>query len=127
MAGANHGKAPGYREAVLDGWLEIDRDFVAGAAAGEGLAADLRRFFGGAEPDWRHAVAPDRQVPRRRLVGDTVAVLCKPFSHTMVLLVGPAGEGKSTVLRQVAVDLAGERLRVLFRPPGTPLDRDAVA
>ena len=45
----------------------------------------------------------------------------------MALLIGAGGDGKSTVLRQIAVDLVEAGKRVLFRVPGTPLDGDAIA
>jgi hypothetical protein len=115
--------------ALLAGWSEVDE--IEGASSGAGPApltdADLRSFFDGGWPDWAVAAAPGYQVPRRQVVADAVAMLRAPVGPTMVLLIGSAGDGKSTVLRQVAVDLAGAGHQVLFRRPGTPLDADAIA
>jgi ABC-type uncharacterized transport system ATPase subunit len=87
----------------------------------------LRRFYDGQQPDWRHALAPESQIPRRRVAADALAQYEVLVAPTMVLLVGADGEGKSTVLRPVSVDLAKAGRRVLCRMPGTPLDVDAIA
>ncbi|HEY5709803.1 MAG TPA: SIR2 family protein [Solirubrobacterales bacterium] len=79
--------------------------------------SDLVRFFDGQVPTWRTALSPD--VP---LLGpavkalDLLAAEKKPDTLEVVLLEGPAGEGKSTALRQVAAACAaGGGWRVLWR------------
>lgn len=116
-------------DAVLAGWAEVTPAFLALNKATLG-AADLRQFFDGGQPDWRHALADEHEVPRRQVAANAAARLRNPSSQTMVLLVGSGGEGRSTTLRQVAFDLTqsgGEGRRVLFREPGVALDVDAVA
>ncbi len=73
------------------------------------------------------AQAPESQVLRRQAVAPAVAANVGSIEMTMVLLVGPRGQGKSTTIRQIAVDLVRAGTKVLFRDPGTPLDIDAVA
>jgi len=111
---------------VLEGWIEITPALLEGYR--QPLSgAQLRRFYDGQQPDWQHALAPQRQIPRRRVAVDALAQYEVLVAPTMVLLVGSDGEGKSTVLRQVSVDLAKAGRRVLFRRPGTPLEVDAIA
>lgn len=64
----------------------------------------VREFFLGAEPSWSDAFS--RQVPRRRVNG---RVLDAILSGKNVALVGLPLSGKSTILRQVAVDLVESR------------------
>jgi len=110
---------------VLAGWTE-----VTSALLDEHRMAlssqDLKRFYGGQVPEWRHALAPPDQIPRRHVVTGALALLGAPVGQSMVLLVASDGEGKSTALRQIAVDLVGERHRVLYRDAGTQLDIEAV-
>ena len=113
-------------DALPAGWDEVDPDSTAANPAPLS-EADLRTFFDGRAPDWAVATAPAYQVPRRKVVADAVGMLRSPPSPVMVLLIGAGGEGKSTALRQIAVDLVSAGKRVLFRVPGTPLDGDAIA
>src|SRR3954469_13651963 len=104
----------------MDGWRDLE------VGGGEALGAEeLRAYFDGAEPGWRHARSG--AVPRRQVVAEVVARLTAPTVQTMVLLAGPAGQGRSAAARQAAVDLAAMGHRVLFRTPGAGLDADAVA
>ena len=109
---------------ALPGWDELDGAFLDGHRGALG-AADLARFWDGGRPDWRHALAAPDDVPRRQIVADAVAAL--GGGATFVLLVGPAGGGRSTALGQIAVDLATTGLRVLVRRPGAACDPEAVA
>ena len=113
-------------DALPAGWQEIDPTSIADNPAPLS-EADLRTFFDGRAPDWAVATAPTYQVPRRKVVADAMAMLRSPTSPVMALLIGTGGDGKSTVLRQIAVDLVGAGKRVLFRVPGTALDGDAIA
>jgi hypothetical protein len=59
-------------------------------------------------------------------VAPAVAASEASIEMTMVLLVGPRGQGKTTTAQQVAVDIVRRGTRVLFRDPGTALDADAI-
>ena len=113
---------------MLDGWLELTptrlEDYRAALTP-----EDLAQYFDGQEPEWRHALAPGDQIPRRPVAVDGLAHLSQPAaeSQALVLLVGPDGTGKSTALRQMACDLVAQGRRVLFRSPGAHLDPTAVA
>ncbi len=120
------GEEPAASDALLAGWDELDPTLAADSPTPLS-EADLRTYFDGRSPDWAVATAPGYQVPRRKVVGEAVASLRAPVTPAMVLLLGAGGEGKSTALRQIAVDLVGSGQRVLFRVPGTPLDGDAIA
>ncbi|MEA2932649.1 MAG: hypothetical protein QOI56_1434 [Actinomycetota bacterium] len=111
---------------VLEGWTEVTPELLA--AHGEPLGGDeLVRFYDGGPADWRVAQAPETQVLRRQAVAPAVAAFETTIETSMVLLVGPRGEGKSTTARQIAVDLVRAGTKVLFRDSGTRLDADAVA
>jgi len=111
---------------LLQGWTEVTPEFLA--ANGEPLEPDeLVRFYDGGPPDWRIAQAPETQVLRRQAVAPAVGAFERTIEMGMVLLVGARGEGKSTTVRQIAVDLVRAGTRVLFRQPGVRLDGDAVA
>jgi len=111
----------------LDGWFELTHSFLDDH--GRALTTeDLKQFFDGREPHWRHGLAAASQIPRRQMVEDGLAKLRQPTDErqAMVLLVGPDGQGKTTALLQMASDLAGEGRRVLVRAPGARLDPQAV-
>ncbi len=111
---------------VLEGWTEVTPELLA--AHGEPLGPDdLIRYYDGGQPDWRIAQAPETQVLRRQAVAPAVGAFDRTIEMAMVLLVGPRGEGKTTTVLQVAVDLVRAGTKVLFRDPGGPLDADAVA
>ena len=112
----------------LTGWVLVDRKFLSKSA--ELTPGELLRYFDGQVPSWRHAISP--KIPRRGLV----RVIRNAFEKAALqrsggllrVVVGAGGEGKSTVLRQVAADLAlqGNRWRVLWRPEleiGLPLEQ----
>jgi hypothetical protein len=119
---------------VLDGWYEVTPDFLARHR--EDLSAgDRQAYFDGQEPEWRHALAPSGALPRRPAATEGLAKLNAAAGGrpALVLLVGPAGIGKSTAFRQIVCDLAtfagdsGADRRVVVRPPGMGLDLSAVA
>ena len=113
---------------MLDGWLELTPDLLE--ARRTALSPeDLKRYFDGQEPEWRHALAPPEQIPRRPVAVDGLAKLRAPAAdrQVLVLLVGADGQGKSTALLQMAADLVADGHRLLFRAPGAPLDPTAVA
>jgi hypothetical protein len=112
---------------VLDGWFEVTPSFLDDHRS-ELSSDDLRHFFDGSEPRWRHALAGAEQIPRRQMTVDGLAKLRTPDpeSRAMVLLVGPDGQGKTTALLQIVVALVGDGRRVLMRPPGARLDPQEV-
>jgi hypothetical protein len=113
---------------VLDGWLELTPDLLEARRTAL-TPEDLKRYFDGQEPEWRHALAPPDQIPRRPMAVDGLAKLRAPAAGTqvLVLLVSADGQGKSTALLQIASDLVAEGQRVIFRAPGALLDPTAVA
>lgn len=112
---------------MLDGWFEVTPAFLDDHR--RALSSDdLKRFFDGSQPRWRHALAPAEQIPRRQVVVDGLAKLRAPDpeSFALVLLVGPEGQGKTTALLQMACALVGDGRRVLMRTPGARLDPQEV-
>lgn len=110
---------------MLEGWTDLTPQFLDSHRAPLN-AEELVRFYDGQEPGWQHAQAGD-EIPRRQVVPDTLVALRDPAVPTQVLLVADAGQGKSTALRQIAVDLVRSGHKVLFREPGAALDPSAVA
>lgn len=112
---------------MLDGWISVTSSLLEEERRPLG-SEELRRFFDGSAPQWRHALAPESQIPRRQMAADALAKLRQPAAETqaLVLLVGPEGQGKSTALLQVAAALADTEHRVLMRSPGARLDPEAV-
>lgn len=112
---------------MLDGWFEVTPSFLDDHRSGLS-SDDLKRYFDGSEPRWRHALAPAEQIPRRQAVVEGLAKLRapNPESFGLVLLVGPDGQGKTTALLQMAIALVGDGRRVLMRSPGARLDPQEV-
>jgi hypothetical protein len=111
---------------VLEGWTQVTPELLE-ADGGPLEPAELVRYYDGGPADWKVAQAPESQVLRRQAVAPAVAAFGRTIETTMVLLVGPRGEGKSTTVRQIVVDLVRTGARVLFRDPGTRLDVDSIA
>jgi hypothetical protein len=112
---------------VLEGWFELTPELLEGRR--QALASDeLTHYFDGQEPQWRHALAPAGQIPRRPVAVDGLAQLGAPAGDTqsLVMLIGADGTGKTTALRQIACDLVARGRRVLVRSPGARLDPAAV-
>ncbi|MFF7195870.1 hypothetical protein ACFZAM_19500 [Streptomyces sp. NPDC008079] len=107
-------------------WQLIDREFLAGRR--EASRESLVRYFDGALPTWETVLA---DVPRREAVSRITGNLLyeRGSASTVHLVVGPSGEGKSTLIRQVAVDLASshEDWRVYWRDSGDTLDLKWIA
>ncbi len=113
---------------MLDGWLELTPDVLEERRQAL-TSEDCKRFFDGQEPEWRHALAPPDQIPRRPVAVDGLAKLraTPDEGPAIVLLVGADGSGKSTALKQIASDLVADGRRVLVRSEGAALDPTAVA
>ena len=90
----------------------------------------LRRFFDGEVPAWAHALSPG--IPRRKIVQKLVTELQRSVASEVwqvSLLIGAGGEGKSTALRQAAVDVANGLIgwKILWRSESDSLlDAEAV-
>jgi hypothetical protein len=88
----------------LPGWTRVSREMLAGLPA---LARDdAVRFFDGAPPTWKHAGSAE--IPRRWAVQAAMTSLrgVSAEESSLCLIRGAAGEGKSTVLMQCAIDAA---------------------
>lgn len=111
-----------------DGWQEIDAVFLDKQRRrlenGNRLSAeDATSFFDGEYPKWWHIVSDS--VPRRGVVEKLENEISRNAANRrtrVTLLLGPGGEGKSTILRQVAANLAlnHRELRVIWRDADKP-------
>lgn len=108
---------PSGRLVPPSGWSEIDRHYLEERRA-ELTPEQALSFFDGRAPIWREALAP--QIPHRAIVSQLVETLeaARLASGTGVtLLIGAAGEGKTTVLLQTVCDLvrSGQPWHILWR------------
>lgn len=94
-------------------------------------ASDAKRFFLGGDPSWadiRDHIAPNRDAydPLLDALFPELADPTQPLG--MYLVTGPAGTGKTTLVKQIAYDIAKDfQLKVLVHIPGTPLEGRALA
>jgi hypothetical protein len=113
-------------------WLRIDADFLASnAGTAESRARRLGLYFDGGLPDWDLL----EDIPRRTLSQQITADLLAASVGQLHVVLGASGEGKSTLIRQVAVDVAqasaswdvfwrhSDGSRELDRPGGWPAQR----
>ena len=95
-----------------DGWQSIDAAFLERQAVPLETTS-ATRFFDGANPTWGVALSSD--IPRLSTVS-TVVQNFESFKQSskprVIALIGPAGEGKSTSLRQIATRLVESPLRL---------------
>ena len=110
----------------LDGWQVIDPEFLSGLS--DLTPTEVLRYFDGAVPTWRHAVSAD--IPQRTAVRELITQLETARAAgepcTLTVILAASGEGKSTLLLQVAAKLAqtGE-WAVAWRPsPDVGLDAE---
>lgn len=99
------------------GWVIVDSTFLD-AHRRDITQDEAAHFFDGAEPDWSVAQSP--LLPQRDVVRKLTARITefRGLERPQVtLLIGPGGEGKSTAMRQVVVNLvqALPKMRVLWR------------
>jgi hypothetical protein len=101
-------------------WTVLDRDFFG--RLGQTTSEDFRLYFDGATPKWECVLTG---IPCRE-VALTIADRLVHSQHSRVsvhLVAGPSGEGKTTLLQQVALDIAREAgWRVFWRPLNASLD-----
>ena len=96
--------------------LEVTRDFLG---AQPPITSETRRqFYRGAPPTW--ALLKNNATAQRNIVANVLRKIDEgtPF----ILLTGAGGEGKSTVLKQVAIALAERGDRVFFATADETLD-----
>jgi len=90
---------------LLAGWIRIDDGYLSRLPPLE--PKEVLRYFDGAEPTWRHALAEDA-IPRRQHVEQLSDALARARTEgdgcSLHVILGAGGEGKSTVLLQSAVD-----------------------
>lgn len=107
------------------GWQRFDRAAFE-ALRRELTPAEAERYFDGAEPEW--ATVLSDKLPQRALVGhmtEQIAGYDSAERPLLIQLTGPSGEGKSTALRQVVVNLAARGWNILWRQDvdsGLPAD-----
>ncbi len=109
-------------------WEQVDGLFLDSLA--DLTDAEVRLYFDGAVPTWRHALSD--AIPRRRHVERLLDALQEAAEQSgassLHLIEAAAGEGKSTLLLQTAVDTARrDGWQVLARPTATiELDPDEI-
>ena len=107
----------------LKGWEYISKEYLAGLP--QLSPEETGRYFDGAIPTWRHAISPS--IPKRGFVGKLVALINQKYGPSPDCLIqvvtAAAGEGKSTLILQVAAALSHADWNVLWRPrPRVELD-----
>ncbi len=99
-----------------DSVVAITRDFLREQPP---ITAETRRqFYRGHEPTW--ALLRDNAATQRSIVTDIIRRI--DGGSQFILLTGAGGEGKSTVLKQVAIFLAERGDRVFFADADETLD-----
>lgn len=84
-------------------WLRIDAEFLASNPGTDGSRAlRLQRYFDGGIPDWNLLA----QIPHRTLSRSITNKLLSAQMGQLHIVLGASGEGKSTLIRQIAVDVA---------------------
>ncbi len=79
---------------------------------------DVVSYFNGEEPKWRYTVSTS--IPKRgavEVIKNRILQAAQERRMHVTLLLGPGGEGKSTILQQVAIDLTDNSagVHVLWR------------
>ncbi|MGW6919005.1 P-loop NTPase [Kitasatospora sp. NPDC054939] len=117
------------RSAALSDWTQISPSYLS-LRSQPRKAGSRVSFFDGREPDWSDATDPG--IPRLSLVSRIMDQLRWPPSSDrkrIILLIGPAGEGKSLAFRQAVARAAEEMedIQVLWREPGGMIDAEAIS
>ncbi|MFC6079657.1 P-loop NTPase [Sphaerisporangium aureirubrum] len=99
----------------LLGWIPVTDQLLTGRDTEEDDLAAID-FFDGRLPNWRDAVNP--RIPKRELVGALIGrlnvTLYQPRA-SLTLVHGPSGEGKTTVLMQVAAAIAARNPSIVVQ------------
>ncbi|MBD0372498.1 MAG: hypothetical protein ICV60_16765 [Pyrinomonadaceae bacterium] len=107
---------------IPTGWILIDEDFL------DEFREELNHdeaiaYFDGLSPTWKEALST--RIPQRAIVREIQASLDEARRvrrRQLTLLMGPGGEGKSTILRQVVGNLTGSYQKILWHEDvNTPL------
>ena len=111
----------------LIGWEPVSPEMVRPRGDADGSAA--LKFFDGRLPNWQDAISP--LVPKRDVVRTLFNELeghLRERQPSITSLIGPSGEGKTTALMQVAVEVAAARpeVVVLFSPDGRVASVDEI-
>ncbi|WP_420455794.1 SIR2 family protein [Rubrivirga sp.] len=128
MQGEDVAEADVEEASLLNGWRLVDDAFLGSLP--ELSPAEVIRYFDGAVPSWHHALSD--AIPRRRhiqrLLNELREAEEQGGASSLHLIEAAAGEGKSTLLLQTAVDAARRYgWRVLARPTATlRLDPDKI-
>lgn len=97
-------------------WKTIDKEFIGSRRQPERV--DFERYFDGAYPAWECVLAG---IPRREAALHITDQLVNTHhsAPTVHLVIGASGEGKTTLIKQVAVDIVGDGAdwRVFWREP----------
>ena len=114
----------------VSSWIKIDEAYLLDFEAAEVNPSDILAYFDGRPPNWSDIAS--EIPPRRAIVADLAASLSakNPAARVgrVLLVLGPSGEGKSTVLMQVAHELSQlDSAQVLWRSAGASLQLDDVA
>jgi tetratricopeptide (TPR) repeat protein len=113
--------APPRGRQPMSGWHFIDSAFLAERRRKPSVD-DVISFFDGRAPRWN--LVASETAPKRELVKQIVTHVFESTSTdqpTIGLITGPGGEGKSTILMQVAADVAEAAkgsIKVLWRVGG---------
>ena len=87
------------------GWVLLDREFLAEYQTPL-TTSQLEKFFKGVAPSWPDALS--NKIPRREKVDEIfrkITALSESAAPKVITLLGAGGEGKSTIMLQVACDL----------------------
>ncbi|WP_328546680.1 SIR2 family protein [Streptomyces platensis] len=108
------------------GWMVIDESFLALRKTQERMSTDrVLGYFDGRPPDWTDAQNP--RIPARPIVEEIKeGILGSGGIHAIL---GPTGEGKSTVLRQTVCRLMedAEDIKILWRTGRGPIPEGFVS
>jgi predicted phosphodiesterase len=115
---------------IPEGWNLVDVQYLKDRGKQLNFEQAIS-FFDGRAPIWREALTP--QIPRREIVNKIVHDLelsRQEGGLRVTLLMGPAGEGKTTALLQIVCDLVNSKAdwHVLWHhDPSTPLSAESIA
>lgn len=113
--------SPLLKLSLPDDWLYLNKWLNENSALiGQELDENAAiNFFNGKIPSLTEALSSS--IPRRAICKDLLKIITKAAKDkrfAVTLLLGPGGEGKSTILQQVAIDLIRQRnpeIQVIFR------------
>ena len=105
-----------------DGWELIDEKFFEARERQPLTEETFVRYFDGATPSWNREFL--RALPKRDRIDESLAFIKQSQENkisSMLLILGAGGEGKSTALHQIALELYNEGLQVILHTGTQPL------